>query len=132
MSSKGRRKRKPSQRRKDTPVEDLFEAQLKEEGIAGWSRETTFIPGRKFRADFYFDALKLDVEIDGGIFLPYGSHSTGEGITKDRERDALALLHGILPVRYTSGMVRDKTAVAHLKELIPLRRAQIEAQGGSS
>lgn len=112
------RRNKPPPKKKDSPVEDKFEAQLQERGITGYVRQAKFIPKRKFAADFYFPDLKLCVEIDGGTYLANSGHTSGAGYESDRSRDCVAILNGILTVRYTTKMVNSQAAVAHLEALI--------------
>lgn len=108
---------------KKTPIENLMAEQLDEAGLTGYERNTRFIPGRRFEADFYWEDLKLALEVDGGVFLPRGGHTTGVGYTKDRERDVEALLHGILTVRYTSQQIRDGYAIETFEKLYRQREA---------
>jgi very-short-patch-repair endonuclease len=110
-----------TKRTKKTPIEDQLERQMVDEGITGYERQVRFIPGRRFEADFYFADLKLCVEIDGGVFMPRGGHTTGPGYTKDRERDITALRKGVLTVRYTSSQVRSGFAIETLKDILGLR-----------
>jgi len=109
------------QRTKRTPVEDEMDRQLREAGITDFERNVKFIPGRRFEADFYWPHLKLALEVDGGIWLPKGGHTSGEGYTKDRERDIEALLHGIITVRVTSTQVNNGYAIEKFKKLYAQR-----------
>lgn len=110
---------------KKTPVEDLMNDQLIAAGIDGFERNVRFIPKRRFEADFYWPDLKLCLEVDGGVWLPKGGHTSGEGYTRDRERDVEALLHGILTVRYTSKQVRSGYAIDTFKQIYERRRKEM-------
>jgi hypothetical protein len=62
------------------------------------------IPGRRFRADFYFKDLNLVVEIDG-VGRDGGrpsAHTTATGVSYDRERDACFGLAGYRVLRFTT------------------------------
>lgn len=98
--------------------------QLDEAGLTGYQRNARFIPGRRFEADFYWPDLKLALECDGGVWLPKGGHTSGEGYTKDRERDVEALLHGIITVRYTSTHVSSGYAIDSFTRIYEGRKAQ--------
>jgi len=116
---------------KKTPVENLMNDQLIAAGIDGFERNVRFIPKRRFEADFYFKDLKLALEIDGGVFLPKSGHTSGEGYTKDRRRDQLALAHGIQTIRVTSNQVRSGEAIAFVSAYVPIRRKEIERLAAS-
>lgn len=49
-------------------------------------REYRFHETRKWRLDFYHKASKTAVEIDGCIWIPNKSHSSGAGIARDIEK----------------------------------------------
>ena len=59
-------------------------------------------PPRNYAADFAFieNGARLLVEVDGGGFIGKG-HSKGAQMERDRERDALALIHGYKVLRCT-------------------------------
>lgn len=110
----------------DSPVEEEFDWQLKDAGIKGYTRNTTFISGRKFRADFWFPFLRLAVEVDGGVWLGgRGGHTSGRGYQSDRLRDQLATMQGITTLRFTSAQIRDGSALAYLLDYIPIRKGEV-------
>ena len=98
---------------KKTPLEDSFAAQLVARGFRGrYRRNHQFIEGRRFAADFWFPALKLAVETDGGIWLgKRGGHTSAKGYANDRERDAEGLKQGIITIRFTSDQVKNEYAI---------------------
>lgn len=110
---------------KKTPLEDKMDEKLKEAGIGGYERNVKFIPKRKFEADFYFPDLKLCLECDGGVWLPKGGHTSGEGYSKDRERDVEALLNGILTIRYTSSQINSDYAIDTFKKIHAARSEEM-------
>ena len=108
-----------------TEVEDLMCRQLRDAYINGFQRNCPFIKGRRFRADFWFPLERLALEVDGGVFLPRGGHTTGTGYTSDRERDVEALLQGILTVRYTTAQVKSGYALETFAKVLTARRAEL-------
>lgn len=116
-------KKKP----KRTEVEDLLAQQLRENDLTAFRRDVPFIEGRKFRADFYFEHLRLCVEVDGGVWMPKGGHTTGGGYTSDRIRDHLARSQGIDTLRFTSEQVRNKHAITFLTLYVPHREKEVNA-----
>jgi very-short-patch-repair endonuclease len=118
---------------KKTPIENKLGSQLAAAGIAGYRRNARFVPDRRFEADFYFPALRLAVEVDGGVWLGRrGGHTSGVGYSSDRKRDQMALAHGIITLRFTSQQIKDGQAIAYLKEYIPVRRRQVGAEGSNN
>lgn len=100
--------------------------QLWAAGLRGYRRDTPFIPGRRYRADFYWPRLKLCLEVDGGVWLgKRGGHTSGKGYSSDRERDVEALRHGILTVRYTSKQVRNGYAIDTFQEIFRDREKEM-------
>lgn len=107
---------------KKTSLENIAAKYLHQEGLRGYRRNARFIPGRRYEADFWYPRLKLVLEIDGGEWMGRrGAHTSGAGYTRDRERDALALQHGILTVRLAGGQVKDGTGLEWFKAIWHMR-----------
>jgi hypothetical protein len=80
-------------------------------------REYRIVPDRRFRWDFVWPKHKLAAEIQGGVFVK-GAHSTGTGITRDCTKANLAALAGFRCFFFTTGMVRDGSAIDALKRAL--------------
>jgi len=63
------------------------------------------IAGRKFRFDFAWADQKVALEIDGGIWMKRGGHTTGTGKRRDCEKDFEAALQGWTVIRWTPDMI---------------------------
>ena len=110
---------------KRTDPEDMMAKQLRDAGLLGYRRNARFIPGRKFEADFWYPRLKLAVEVDGGLWMPRGGHTSGTGAKRDRERDMLAYIsEGILTLRVASDHVKSGEAIAWLIEAFARRETE--------
>ena len=81
-----------------------------------FEQEYRALLGRKFRFDFFI-APDLLIEVEGGIFIK-GAHSTGIGITRDIEKNNLAVLAGFRLLRFTAQMIQDGTALRQIEEAI--------------
>ena len=81
-------------------------------------RQAALVPSRRFRFDLCWPAVRLAVEVQGGIFLPKGAHTSGKGVTRDCEKAALAMIEGwrVLPV--TGGQVRSGLALKWIERLL--------------
>lgn len=112
--------RKPSPRPSPTKARGGRKASILEQGfLATWravavgrpepEREFHFAKeqGRMFRFDFAFSAVRLGIEIDGGIFVG-GSHSRGVRFTSDCEKMNLAVELGWRVLRYTTLDLRQR------------------------
>jgi very-short-patch-repair endonuclease len=108
-----------------SPPEDTLAKELFSAGFRDFLRNARFIPGRKFEADFYFPRLRLAVEVDGGLWMARGGHTSGVGAKRDRERDILAFLSGIVTLRVATDHVKSGEAIAWLREAIPLREREL-------
>lgn len=102
--------------KKTSPLEEKFLRQLKERGLVrGIQRELTFAPKRRFRFDFAWPKKKLAVEINGGIWLRRGGHSTGKGIENDLRKLQLARSLGWTVFSYSNKMIHDCSAVEEVE-----------------
>jgi len=110
---------------KRSAPEDEFARQLFDAGFKDFLRNCRFIPARKFEADFYFPKIRLAVEVDGGLWMARGGHTSGVGAKRDRERDILAFLSGIVTLRVATDHVKSGEAILWLKEAIPLREREV-------
>jgi very-short-patch-repair endonuclease len=122
---------KKKQKTKKTDPEQMLSKQLYAAGFRGYRRNVQFMEGRKFEADFYFPRIRLVIEVDGGLWMKRGGHTTGAGALRDRERDMLAYIHeGILTLRVGSDHVKDGSAIEWLTTAIPKRRKEILGERG--
>jgi hypothetical protein len=78
------------------------------ENAADWRWEYWFHPVRKFRFDFACPAIKLAIEIHGGVFTR-GRHVRPAGIIADCEKQRIAVAHGwrVLPYVPVSSYLDD-------------------------
>lgn len=71
-------------------------------------REYKFHPKRKWKMDLAWVDRKISMEIDGGIWLPKGGHTSGGGFIKNAEKRNEAQLMGwhtyhVVPSQVKSG-----------------------------
>ena len=84
----------------------------------GWPEPTAerlLIPGRRFRCDLVWDAARLVVEVQGGVWLPKGGHTGGRAQLDDMEKLNLLQLAGwrvlqVPPKGILDGTLRDLLA----------------------
>lgn len=114
----------PKVKNKKNHVEMKFAGQLRDLGIGGWEQNARFIPGRRFEADFYWPALRLVAEIDGGLYMPKGGHN-GAGAEADRVRDILAARHGIVTHRFATKHVANGFAAENILPLLQARAREV-------
>ena len=72
---------------------------------------------RKYTADFAWPDQMVIAECEGGTWS-VGGHSTGTGIERDCLKANLAQMDGWTYLRFTSGMIRDTTAIETLKAVL--------------
>ena len=79
-------------------AETLLRILLTEHGF-DFQEQVKLIPGRRFRWDFV--AGPLAIEVQGGT-RAQGHHTRGQGYQDDCEKMQLAVLHGYVPVYFTT------------------------------
>ena len=90
---------------------------LEREQPGEWMREHRFHPTRRWRFDFAKVHEKLAIEIDGIVWGGRGGHQTGVGMTRDRIKDAEAMVLGWRILRITPLMMRDGSAYEYIRKL---------------
>lgn len=94
--------------------------------------EHRFHPTRRYRLDFVVlpVELKIGFEIDGGTWSEERTgHNWGTGITRDHEKQNLAMLAGWRIFRFTADMLSDRYASKYLGPVIRFAQAQVESFG---
>lgn len=69
-------------------------AVFRDEGLPEPNTEYRFHPDRRFEFDFAWPARKIALEVEGGIFMGKGGHSSITGIKRDIEKYNLAAVLG--------------------------------------
>ncbi len=91
-------------------------------GTGTWRREFQFYAERKFRADFHNFKHRLIVEVEGGVWMDKGGHSSGTGILRDMEKYNLAAICGFHVLRFTPDQIlKSNHAVNTILEFISKR-----------
>ena len=98
-------------------LEDTLVWQIRAAGLPSPEREGLLIPGRKFRADLFWRAPRLVVEVDGGTFVA-GRHSRGAGQMADCEKANLLTLQGWRVLRVTTPHVRSGKALGWIEDAL--------------
>ena len=96
-------------------VEDDLEQQFLASDLPGFVREYKAIKGRRFKWDFAFLEQRLLIEVQGGVFMRRGGHTSGVGVTRDCEKHNLAYLAGWGDLLVTTQMVKDGRALEWTK-----------------
>ena len=99
-------------------LEDSLVAQIVAAGLPQPERQAKLVPGRKFQFDLTWREHRLTCEVQGGEWLPIGAHTSGSGLARDCEKQALVLLQGYRPLTVTGAMVKDGRALAYVEALL--------------
>lgn len=103
-------------------AEAVFGMQWLADGLPKFEREYRFDEVRRFRLDFALPAMKLGVEVDGGIFRPHGgAHSGPVAILRDMEKHNLLTLMGWSCFRFTPALVKSGIAIEMVKQWLKER-----------
>lgn len=109
---------KPRRKRTRSAGERDLEMQLRAWQITGWTTEFKFdagTGGRGWRLDFCWPALKLAVEVDGGV------HRIAGRFEGDIERHNALALAGWLHLRFSPEQCKSGEAVATIKAALAAR-----------
>ena len=98
-------------------LEDLLAEQIRLMALPIPERQAKLVPGRRFAHDFYWPRQRLAVEVNGGTWTK-GAHSSGAGIERDYEKNALTLLEGVRTLFVSGRQVRSGQALTWLVALL--------------
>lgn len=79
--------------------------------------ELRFAPPRRWRFDLAFEAERLAVEVDGGIWKG-GRHNRGQGYENDCVKFAEAVIRGWRVLRVTTGQVKSGVALGFVERAL--------------
>jgi very-short-patch-repair endonuclease len=94
-----------------------FITQCKIHGLPTPELEYKFLPGRKFKVDYYFPSFRLAVEQEGAVWTQ-GRHNHPTGFLKDKEKYNLLAIEGISLLRFTPTEMLDGTAIKAIIEFV--------------
>lgn len=94
----------------DSPLETSLLQQIRMAGLPEPECQYRACPPRRYRWDMCYREIKLLVEVQGGIWVK-GGHSTGAGITRDCEKNNLAVQNGWRVLYFTGDMVNSGEAL---------------------
>ncbi len=97
-------------------IEEIFALHCKAHKIA-IEREYRFHPTRKWRFDAAIPALKIAIEIEGGVWTN-GRHTRGSGAIADMEKYNEAAKLGWFVYRFHSNAVKNGNAVQFLRGVL--------------
>lgn len=96
--------------------------QIHSAGLPEPETEYRAISGRRFRWDGAYPYHKVLYEVQGGIWSGrYGKqsgHSSGAGISRDCEKNNLAVLAGWKVLYFTGEMIKDGSALQTLEKVL--------------
>lgn len=93
-----------------TPLDEIFDFQLKAMKISPLEKEYKFHPKRKWRFDRADTERKIAIEFEGGVYSG-GRHTRGKGFEGDCEKYNAATAMGWRVFRYTRKMLESGQAL---------------------
>ncbi len=94
----------------DSHLELELLQQIRWVGLPEPEREYRACPPRRYRWDLAYPKTKLLIEVQGGIWHKSG-HSTGVGISRDYEKNNIAVANGWRVLYFSSDMVHSGKAL---------------------
>lgn len=86
-------------------------------------KEYKFHPARKWRFDYAIPAIKMAIEVEGGVWTG-GRHTSGKGFLNDMEKYNEAALMGWCLIRTTP----DRLLTSKVLDLIKRRKEEYERE----
>src|SRR5579859_5940343 len=99
--------------------EELLAIHLKEAKI-DFVRQFRFHTTRLWKADFSLRGINGDIliEIEGGVFMKKGGHTTGKSYSENCIKYNHAALMGFVVLRFTTGQVQSGEAINFIKQYL--------------
>ena len=86
-------------------------------GLPAPETQYSYVPGRKFAADFAWPEARLLVEVQGGVYTR-GAHGSVGGVLRDIERLNLATLAGWRMLRFAGQHIERGEAIEVIEEAL--------------
>lgn len=100
-------------------LEDKLAHQLKMAQLdPEWWREHRFHPERKWRFDFAWPNQMLAVEIQGGIYMKKGGHTSVTGFQRDCDKFNAGVILGWRILKFTPKDVQNGTALQTIEKAL--------------
>ena len=101
-------------------LEQMLLQQIEWSGLQIPEVEYQAVPPRRFKWDGAYPEIKLLYEIEGGIWAgsngKQSGHTSGVGLTRDYEKNNLAVINGWRVLYFTAEMIRNGEAVSLLEK----------------
>jgi very-short-patch-repair endonuclease len=104
---------------RESQLETHLRLALAAAGLPRAEQEYRFHPDRRWRLDFCWPALKLAVEIEGGIYRG-GGHTSVTGVKRDLEKGNALTMAGYRLLRFHADQIKSGEAVAVIREAFEL------------
>ncbi|MFJ2989972.1 hypothetical protein ACIPF8_19065 [Collimonas sp. NPDC087041] len=104
-----------------SPIEELFNFQVRALQLPVVTREHQFHPTREWRIDFAWPDRKLAIEIEGGIWTQ-GRHTRGAGMRADMEKYNAMAEMGWALLRFDSTAVSSGAAIKQVERFFQENR----------
>jgi hypothetical protein len=99
-------------------LEDRLAFQLRACRLPQPEREYRFAKPRRWRWDFCWPDKLVAVEVQGGVWMVKGRHTTGRGATSDAEKFSTAAVLGWRIILATAEHVDSGQAVAWIEQAL--------------
>jgi hypothetical protein len=103
-------------------LENTLRLQMQEANLPPFVAQAKLVPGRRFSWDFCFEApFYLGIEVQGGLWMKVGGHTSGKGVSRDCEKHNLATLAGWWTMSVTPEQIKTGLALTWITEFINQR-----------
>lgn len=109
----------------ESELEKRLLAQLRQAGVVDPQPQFHFDSRRGWRFDYAWPALRLAVEVEGGVFTE-GRHNRPIGFIRDTHKYNAAAIQGWCLLRYTLVEIRSGKAAEEIALVIQARKGRVE------
>ena len=100
-------------------LEEKLLFQIRAVNLPEPEREHRFAPPRRWRFDLCWKAVKLAVEVEGGVWTG-GRHVRGKGAIGDMDKYNTATLNGWKVLRFSAEHIKSGRAIATIESALKL------------
>lgn len=116
----------------ESELEMMLLTRLERAGLPTGVGQHRIVPGRQFTWDRCWISERVCVEIQGGVWMAKGGHTTGRGIERDCLKASMAAALGWRCLPVTRSMIEDGSAIELIAQALSAPASADQQQPGEA